>query len=99
MKVWSLILTLVMVMASLDAEAARRMGSGRSFGKQSSNVTQREAAPAAPAAPTQNATNSAVKPAGAAPAAAAAEAALGCHAGRFGRWSGFGVVGQFSGVR
>ena len=72
MKIWSLILTLVMVMASLDAEAARRMGSGRSFGKQSSNVTQREAAPAAPAAPTQNATNSAVKPAGAAPAAAAA---------------------------
>jgi len=70
MKIWSLILTLVMVMASMDAEAARRMGSGRSFGKQSSNVTQREAAPAAPAAPNQNATNSAVKPAGVAPAAA-----------------------------
>jgi len=70
MKIWSLILTLVMVMASMDAEAARRMGSGRSFGKQSSNVTQREAAPVAPAAPAQNATNSAVKPAGAAPASA-----------------------------
>ena len=72
MKIWSLILTLVMVMASVDAEAARRMGGGRSFGKQSSNVTQREATPASPAAPTQNATNSAVKPAGAAPAAATA---------------------------
>ena len=48
MKIWSLILTLVMVMASVDAEAARRMGGGRSFGKQSSNVTQREATPASP---------------------------------------------------
>ena len=70
MKIWSVILALVMVLAAVDAEAARRMGGGKSFGKQSSNVTQREATPAAPGSPAQNATNSAVKPAGAAPAVA-----------------------------
>ncbi len=53
-----------------DAEA-RRMGGGKSFGQQSSNVTQRNAAPATPAGPTQNA--AAAKPG--APAAAPAAAA------------------------
>lgn len=56
----------------LDADA-RRMGGGKSIGKQSSNVTQREAAPpAAPAAPMQqNAANSAAPKPAAAPNAAA----------------------------
>jgi predicted lipid-binding transport protein (Tim44 family) len=76
MKFFSLILVAFLTLASLDAEAARRLGGGKSFGKQSNNVTQRDATPASPASPggaTQNATQSNVaKPAAAgAPAAAA----------------------------
>ncbi len=72
-KLWPALLVAIMMVASLpDAEAAR-MGGGRSMGRQSSNVTQRQATPPsnAPAAPTQNANNAAPKPAPAAPAAAA----------------------------
>lgn len=57
MKFWSLLLAVFLVLAGFNAEAAR-LGGGRSFGKQSSNVTQRQATPtqgvakpAAPAAP------------------------------------------------
>src|SRR5665647_429258 len=54
MKIWSAILSAVLVLtltlAGTSADA-RRLGGGGSFGKQSSNVTQRQAAPpAAPAA-------------------------------------------------
>ncbi|MFM1907698.1 MAG: hypothetical protein RLZZ591_1375, partial [Pseudomonadota bacterium] len=69
MKFLSLVLTAALLAAGLNAEAAR-LGSGKSMGRQSNNVTQREAAPAAPAAPTQNVSNAAAKPA-AAPAAPA----------------------------
>ena len=62
----ALFVALLMVLPP-DAEA-RRMGGGKSFGQQSGNVTQRNAAPAAPA---QNA--AAAKPG--APAAAPAAAA------------------------
>lgn len=75
MKFFSMILVGLMTLASMDADAARRFGGGRSFGKQSGNVTQREAAPAAPAAPggtTQNATAAKPAPANAATGAAAA---------------------------
>jgi predicted lipid-binding transport protein (Tim44 family) len=65
-----LVLAAVFAFGSLDAEAARRLGGGKSVGQQSSNVTQRNAAPAAPAAPTQNAANAAPK--AGTPAAAAA---------------------------
>jgi predicted lipid-binding transport protein (Tim44 family) len=41
MKVWSWILVAVLAFASLQAEAAR-LGGGRSMGRQSSNVTQRQ---------------------------------------------------------
>ena len=58
-----LALVAVLAVASMDAEA-RRMGGGSSFGKQSGNVTQRNAAP-----PAQNA---ATKPAPANTSAAAA---------------------------
>lgn len=77
MKLWSVVLVAMLVLAHADADA-RRMGGGKSVGKQSSNVTQRESAatpPATPGAPAQNAaTAAAAKPAtpGAAPAAAAA---------------------------
>jgi predicted lipid-binding transport protein (Tim44 family) len=62
---FGLILTLVLAFSSLNAEAARRMGGGKSTGQQSNNVTQREAAK--PAAPSQ----AAASPAAAAPAAPA----------------------------
>jgi predicted lipid-binding transport protein (Tim44 family) len=60
-----------MALGSLNAEAARRMGGGKSVGQQSNQVTKRDAAPQTPAAPAQNAApTNAAKPA-AAPAAAA----------------------------
>ena len=56
MKIWSTLslVALTVALAFTGAEVeAKRMGGGKSVGKQSSNVTQREAAPAAakPAAP------------------------------------------------
>ena len=73
-KFFSFILTLVLAFSTLNAEAAKRLGGGKSVGQQSGNVTQREAvkppAPATPAAPSQAAAPA--KPA--APAAAPAPA-------------------------
>ena len=74
MKLWSVVLVAMLAVVHLDADA-RRLGGGKSIGKQSSNVTQRDAAtpPAAPAAPTQNAAGTtAAKPAAAPNTAAAA---------------------------
>ncbi|WP_077001485.1 Tim44 domain-containing protein [Variovorax sp. KK3] len=69
----SVMLVCALAVASVDADA-RRMGGGKSVGKQSGNVTQREAAPtppATPGAPAQsNVNNAAAKPA--TPAAAQA---------------------------
>ncbi len=68
------LLTVALMFGGLDAEAAR-LGGGRSMGRQSSNVTQRQATPPAvaptPAAPAQVAPNAAPRP-GAATAPAAA---------------------------
>ena len=62
----------VLMVLHPDAEA-KRMGGGKSFGQQSSNVTQRNAAPpTSPTAPTQNAATAPAKPG--APAAAPAAA-------------------------
>lgn len=70
-KIGSLLLVCALAVVSIDASAAR-MGGGRSVGKQSGNVTQREATPSAtPTAPAQNVNSAAAKPAAAAPAAAA----------------------------
>jgi predicted lipid-binding transport protein (Tim44 family) len=69
MKIWALVLTVVLALSSLNAEAARRLGGGKSIGQQSSNVTKREAAPAAPSQGVAN--NAAPKPAPAAPPAQA----------------------------
>jgi predicted lipid-binding transport protein (Tim44 family) len=71
-RLFTVLLTVVLTgVFSFDAEA-RRLGGGKSLGRQSSNVTQREAAPAAaPAAPTA-ARADAAPAGGAAPAAAAA---------------------------
>ena len=78
MKLWSVALVAMLALAHPDADA-RRMGGGKSVGKQSSNVTQREAAtppPAAPGAPAQNAAaqSAAAKPAAPANTAAPAPA-------------------------
>lgn len=71
MKIWTVILAMTLALSGLNAEAAKRMGGGKSIGQQSSNVTK-QAAPATPGTPVQNA---AAKPApGAAPAAAPAVA-------------------------
>ena len=65
MKIWQVILSAVFAVTltlSGTAADAKRMGGGGSMGKQSSNVTQRQA-------PANNATNSAAAPAAAAAAA------------------------------
>ena len=55
-KFLSLLLAGVLALGSLNAEAARRLGGGKSIGQQSGNVTQREAVrPQAPVAPAQQA--------------------------------------------
>ncbi|HMA08217.1 MAG TPA: Tim44-like domain-containing protein [Ramlibacter sp.] len=48
MRLWSWLLVAILALASFDSEAARRLGGGGSMGRQSGNVTQRQA-PAAPA--------------------------------------------------
>ena len=75
-RFWSLALALALSLGSLSAEAAKRMGGGKSMGQQSSNVTQREAArPATPAqaAPIAPAATPAAPAAAPAPAAARSE--------------------------
>ena len=55
-KLMTWMLAGALALGSLNAEAARRMGGGKSIGQQSGNVTQREAVrPQAPAAPAQQA--------------------------------------------
>jgi predicted lipid-binding transport protein (Tim44 family) len=78
MKFWVLVLVTVMALLGSDAEAARRLGGGKSVGQQSSNVTQREAAPGAPA---QGAASPAQKSGTGAPAAPAAKRPWGAMLG------------------
>jgi predicted lipid-binding transport protein (Tim44 family) len=71
-KFLTLLLAGVLALGSLNAEAARRMGSGKSIGQQSGQVTQREAVrPQQPATPSQQAAPNVAKPAAPAPAPAA----------------------------
>lgn len=70
MRIWSLVLVAVLALASFESEAARRLGGGGSFGRQSGNVTQREAAKPTPA-PAQNQQAAPAAQPGANPAAAA----------------------------
>ncbi|MEJ8854303.1 Tim44-like domain-containing protein [Variovorax robiniae] len=65
-RIGSVLLVCAMALVSVQADAAR-MGGGKSMGRQSNNVTQREAA--APAAPAQNVTNNAAAAKPATPAA------------------------------
>ena len=50
-KLITILLVTMMAFASVSAEAAKRMGGGKSVGQQSSNVTKKQAAPPAQAAP------------------------------------------------
>ena len=68
MKSWAFVAAITLALTGLSADAAR-IGGGKSAGKQSGNVTQRESA--SPTAPAQGATNAAAKPATAAAPAAA----------------------------
>jgi predicted lipid-binding transport protein (Tim44 family) len=70
-KLMTLMLAGFLALSSLNAEAARRMGGGKSVGQQSNQVTKRDAAPQTPAAPAQNAAPANAAKPGAAPAAAA----------------------------
>ena len=60
-RLFWLMLAAVLMLGSLNAEAARRLGGGKSIGQQSGNVAQRNTAPAAPS--NQAAPNAAPKPA------------------------------------
>ena len=70
-KLLTALFVVAMAFATMHAEAAKRLGGGKSMGQQSSNVTQREAAKPAPAA-IPNAAPAATPHAPAAPAAPAA---------------------------
>ena len=70
MKFWTMVLVVLMGLSFGEAEASKRLGGGKSVGRQSSNVTQREAAPT-PTAPAQNAATPVRPNAPAAPATAA----------------------------
>jgi predicted lipid-binding transport protein (Tim44 family) len=70
MKFLSLVLAAALLVVGTQADA-KRMGGGKSVGKQSNNVTQSQSAPTAPAGATNAA---AAKPAAPAPAAAPAAA-------------------------
>ena len=50
MKLWSLVLAAALLAVNVQADA-KRLGGGRSVGKQSGNVTQNQATPNAPGAP------------------------------------------------
>ena len=82
MKLWSLVLVMLLAFSSMDADAARRLGGGGSFGKQSGNVTQRQSTPPAAPGNAQNANNAAKPtPAPATPAAAPAKRPWGAMLG------------------
>ncbi len=51
MKLWTWVLMVFLILAGFNAEAAKRLGGGKSVGQQSNNVTQRQATPAPPATP------------------------------------------------
>jgi predicted lipid-binding transport protein (Tim44 family) len=74
MKLWTVLLAGVLAIGAIDAEAARRLGGGGSIGRQSPNVTQRQATPPANT-PTSPTATQAQRNASPAPAPAAAQPA------------------------
>jgi predicted lipid-binding transport protein (Tim44 family) len=84
-KLLTALFVVAMAFATMQAEAAKRLGGGKSMGQQSSNVTQREAVKPAPAA-TPNAAPTAAP--AAAPHAPAAPAPAPAQPSRFGGMGG-----------
>jgi predicted lipid-binding transport protein (Tim44 family) len=70
----TMMLAVTLALSGLNAEAAKRLGGGKSFGQQSGNVS-RQAPPAAPGTPVQNAAKPAPAATPGSPAAAAPAAA------------------------
>ena len=71
-KFWIVLVASALVLGSVQADAARLGGGGKSFGRQSGNVTQRQATvPPTPTSPAQSASPTAPRPAIPTPAAAA----------------------------
>ena len=68
-RIISFSLAILLSVSAFQAEAAKRLGGGQSVGRQSSNVTQREAAPSASPTPAPHQAAPAAQPA---PAAAPA---------------------------
>lgn len=101
MKFWTLIMALVLTLASVSAEAAR-FGGGRSIGRQSSNVTQRQTAPAQGAvrptapAPTAPAVPTPKRPWGAMLGGLAAGLGLAWLANSLGLGAAFGQIMMFA---
>ena len=101
MKIWSIVLASAMALsfsfASTNADAAR-LGGGKSVGKQSSNVTQREAVkPATPATPPAAAPSAAPKkPWGAMLGGLAAGLGLAWLASSLGLGAAFGQIIMFA---
>lgn len=102
MKFWTLVLTLALTLGGVNAEAAKRLGGGKSVGQQSSNVTQREAAPtqsaakSAPAAAPAPAAAAPKKPWGAMLGGLAAGLGLAWLASSLGMGEAFGQIMMFA---
>ena len=94
MKWWTALLAAFILLFSLQAEAGRLAG-GKSMGRQSGNVTQRESAPAAPA---QGIGNAPAKPAPAAPAPASASRPWGAMLGGLAAGLGLAWLAHSMGV-
>ncbi|NCN69936.1 MAG: TIM44-like domain-containing protein [Betaproteobacteria bacterium] len=78
MKRWFSVMAVCLALVAGHADAAKRFGGGKSFGQQSSNVTQRQAAPVAP---TQGVNATPKSPAPATPAVAATKKPWGAMLG------------------
>ena len=98
MKLWTWLLAAFLILAGFNAEAAKRMGGGGSFGKQSNNVTQRQAAPANAPAPAPGAAAAAApkKPWGAMMGGLAAGLGLAWLASSLGLGAAFGQFIMFA---
>ena len=98
MKIWTFVLALSLSLVGFHADA-KRMGGGKSFGQQSNNVTQRQAAPAQnaakPAAPAPTAAAAPKRPWGAMLGGLAAGLGLAWLANSLGLGEGFGQMLMF----
>jgi predicted lipid-binding transport protein (Tim44 family) len=98
MKIWTFVLALGLSLVGFHADA-KRMGGGKSFGQQSNNVTQRQAAPAQnaakPAAPAPTAAAAPKRPWGAMLGGLAAGLGLAWLANSLGMGEGFGQMLMF----